>query len=228
MNLRKLKKLAALQAVGLVESGMRIGLGSGSTVRYAISEIGRRVRSGKLDGLTAVAASRESESLARENGIEVVELNAESLDLTIDGADEISPKLDLIKGLGAALLREKMIALQSKEFIVIADQTKIVNYLGEKNSLPIEIVCYGFKSIISRLFDFGSPVLRVKNNNPVVTDNGNYIVDLKFSAEDISTFSRNLKQLTGVVETGLFLGLANRAFVAFENEVKELKRENYG
>ncbi len=224
MDLEKLKKLAALRAVDFVKSGMRIGLGSGSTAKYAIIEIGKRIKSGEIVDIIAVATSIESEKLARENGIKVVELDEKEIDITIDGADEISPDLDLIKGLGAALLREKMIEIQSKEFIVIADHTKMVSYLGEKTSVPIEIIRYGFESTISRISEFGKPVLRTKNSQTIITDNGNFIVDLEFSTKNVSELNKNLKQLTGVVETGFFLGMANRAFVAYENEIKELNR----
>lgn len=224
MNLEELKSAAAVRAVDFVQSGMRVGLGSGSTAKYAIIEIGQRIKEGKFGEITAVATSLESENLAKQNGIRVIDLDAEPIDLTIDGADEIAPNLDLIKGLGAALLREKMVEIQSKEFIVIADQTKIVNYLGEKVAVPVEIVRFGFESTISRLSDFGKPVLRTKSGQPVLTDNGNYIVDLKFSTDNVSKLSRNLKQITGVVETGFFIGMATRAVVAFETEVKEFSR----
>lgn len=224
MDLEKLKNLAALRAVEFVKSGMRIGLGSGSTAKYAIIEIGKRLRSGEFKDIIAVATSIESEKIARENGIKVVELDEKEIDLTIDGADEISPDLDLIKGLGAALLREKMIEIRSKEFIVIADYTKIVSYLGEKTSVPIEIVQFGFESTILRITEFGKPVLRTKNSQAIITDNGNFIADLEFSTKNVSELDQNLKQLTGVVETGFFLGMANRAFIAFDSEIKELSK----
>ena len=154
------------------------------------------------------------ERLARENGITVEDFDTRALDIAIDGADEIAPNLDLIKGAGAALLREKLVELQAKEFIVIADHTKIVNRLGEKVSLPVEIVCFGFHSTIARLQKFGEPVLRRKNGEAVVTDNGNYIADLRFATDDAAKLAVDLKQLAGVVETGFFIGMATRAIVA--------------
>jgi ribose 5-phosphate isomerase A len=224
MNLENLKAEAARRAVDFIKSGMRVGLGTGSTARFAILEIARKIKAGELENITGVATSVESEKLARENGIAVEDLDTRTLDLAIDGADEITPNLDLIKGLGAALLREKLVELQAKEFIVVADYTKLVNRLGEKVSVPVEIVRFGFESTIKRLKNFGAPVLRRKNNEIVITDNGNYIADLRFSTDDAPKLARDLKQIAGVVETGFFIGMATRALVAFETEVKEFTR----
>src|SRR5215203_2617849 len=224
MNLENLKAEAAKRAVEFVRSGMRVGLGTGSTAKYAILEIARKIKSGELENITGVATSVESEQLARENGIAVEDLSARPLDVAIDGADEIAPNLDLIKGLGAALLREKLVELQAKEFIVIADYTKLVNRLGEKNAVPVEIVRFGFDSTIARLARFGEPVLRRKNSEIVVTDNGNFITDLRFSTGDAAQLAKDLKQIAGVVETGFFIGMATRAVIAFEMEIKEFTR----
>lgn len=224
MNLENLKAEAARRAVRYVKSGMRVGLGTGSTARYAILEIARKINIGELESIVGVATSVESERLARENGIAVEDLDAQMLDVAIDGADEIAPNLDLIKGLGAALLREKLVALAAREFIVVADHTKMVTRLGEKVSLPVEIVRFGFETTLNRLDLFGEPVLRSKNGETVQTDNGNFIADLRFSTADASQLARDLKQIAGVVETGLFINLAARAVVAFETEVKEFHR----
>jgi len=224
MNLEDLKAEAARRAVQFVKSGMRVGLGTGSTARYAILEIARKIGAGELENITGVATSVESEKLARENGIAVEDLGAQPLDIAIDGADEIAPNLDLIKGAGAALLREKLVELQAREFIVVADHTKMVKHLGEKVSLPVEIVRFGFESTIQRLANFGEPVLRRKNGEIVITDNSNYIADLRFSTDDAPHLARELKELAGVVETGFFIGMATRAVVAFESEVKEFTR----
>ncbi len=224
MNLENLKAEAARRAVEYVKSGMRVGLGTGSTARHAILEIARKLKTGELENITGVATSVESENLARENGIAVEDLSSQAIDLAIDGADEIAPNLDLIKGLGAALLREKLVELQAKEFIVVADYTKLVNRLGEKVSLPVEIVRFGFESTIARIAKFGEPVLRRKNGEIVVTDNGNFIADLRFSTTDAAMLAQTLKQITGVVETGFFIRLATRAIVAFEREVREFTR----
>ncbi len=223
-QLENLKAEAAQKAVEFVKSGMRVGLGTGSTARFAILEIARKLKIGELENIVGVATSVESERLARENGITVEDLDTQMLDIAIDGADEIAPNLDLIKGAGAALLREKLVELQAKEFIVVADHTKIVNRLGEKVSLPVEIVRFGFQSTMARLQSSGEPVLRRKNSEIVITDNGNYIADLHFSTDDAPKLALELKQLAGVVETGFFIGMAKRAIVAFETEVKEFSR----
>lgn len=224
MNLENLKMEAAQRAVRFVKSGMRVGLGTGSTAKYAILEIARKINAGELENITGIATSVESETLARENGITVEDLNTQPLDIAIDGADEIAPNLDLIKGAGAALLREKLVELQAREFIVVADHTKMVGRLGEKVSLPVEIVRFGFESTIQRLKTYGEPVLRRKNGEIVITDNRNYIADLRFSTGDAPRLARDLKQLAGVIETGFFIGMAARAIVAFESEVKEFTR----
>lgn len=221
MNLENLKAEAAKRAVEYIKSGMRVGLGTGSTAKHAILEIARKIKSGELENIVGVATSIASENLARENGITIEDLDTQPLDVAIDGADEIAPNLDLIKGAGAALVREKLVELQAEEFIVVADYTKMVERLGEKFSLPVEIVRFGYESTFDRLKKFGAPVLRVKNGETLITDNGNFIADLKFETDDAAKLAQNLKQLSGVVETGLFIKMATRAIVAFETEVRE-------
>lgn len=224
MNLENLKNEAAKKAVGYITSGMRVGLGTGSTAKYAILELARRIKDGELENIVGVATSIESEKLAEENGIKVENLTTLELDLAIDGADEIAPNLDLIKGLGAALLREKLVELQAKEFIVVADHTKMVRHLGEKAPVPVEIVKFGYESTIRRLKKYGEPILRKKNGAEVVTDNGNYIADLRFDAQDAVKLERELKMTAGVVETGFFIKMATRAVIAYENKIVEINR----
>jgi ribose 5-phosphate isomerase A len=224
MSLENLKAEAAERAVRYVKSGMRVGLGTGSTARYATLEIARKIKTGALAKITGVATSLESERLARENGIAVEDLGTRALDIAIDGADEIAPNLDLIKGAGAALLREKLVELRAREFIVVADRTKLVERLGEKSPVPVEIVRFGFESTLERLAGFGEPVLRRKNGEIVITDNGNYLADLRFSTDEAALLAQDLKQIAGVVETGFFIRMATRAIVAFETEIKEFGR----
>nr|WP_221284292.1 ribose 5-phosphate isomerase A [Deinococcus humi] len=221
-----LKKEAALRAAALIESGMRVGLGTGSTAKYAIEEIGRRVRSGELSGIVGVATSEASDALAREVGLTVEPLDPRPLDIAIDGADEIAPNLDLIKGLGGALLREKLTEVQARRLIIIADHSKIVGQIGEKAPLPIEIARFGFLSTIERLRQIvPGGRLRQPGAQPYVTDNGNYIYDAQLRpGSDIAALERELKGTLGVVETGLFLGMAERAFVASPDGVQELTR----
>lgn len=226
MDLEALKKEAALRAVALVQSGQRVGLGTGSTAKYAIEELGRKLASGELTGIVGVSTSEASEKLAREVGIPTEPLDPRPLDIAIDGADEIAPNLDLVKGLGGALVREKVTEVQARRLIIIADHTKLVQKLGEKAPLPIEIVPFGFLSTIERLREFlPSGRLRMNGAQNYVTDNGNYIFDAGLPTDfDAYELERRIKGTLGVVDTGLFLGMAERAFVAAPDGVQELVR----
>lgn len=225
-NLEALKKEAALRAVALVGSGQRVGLGTGSTAKYAIEEIGRKLAAGELTGIVGVSTSEASEKLAREVGIPTEPLDPRPLDIAIDGADEIAPNLDLVKGLGGALVREKVTEVQAERLIIIADHTKLVQKLGEKAPLPIEIVPFGFLSTVERLREFlPGGRLRMNGAKNYVTDNGNYIFDAQLPADfDATELERRIKGTLGVVDTGLFLGMAERAFVAAPDGVQELVR----
>lgn len=225
-DLEGLKEEAARRAVTLVQSGMRVGLGTGSTAKYAIQAIGERVASGDLRDIVGVATSDASEALARQLGIPVEPLDPRPLDLAIDGADEIDPALNLIKGLGGALLREKLTEVQARRLVIIADHTKVVTRLGEKAPLPIEIARFGFLSTIERLRGLvPGGRLRQPGAQPYVTDNGNYIYDAQLPQSfDPATLERQLKGTLGVVETGFFLGMAELAFVAAPEGVRELGR----
>lgn len=226
VNLEALKQEAALRAASLVQSGMRVGLGTGSTAKYAIEELGRRVASGELTGIVGVATSEASEALARQVGLSTEPLDPRPLDIAIDGADEITPDLDLIKGLGGALVREKVTEVQARRLIVIADHTKLVTHLGEKAPLPVEILRFGFLSTIERLRAV-VPGGRLRQNGaqPSLTDNGNYIFDAQLPAQfSPAALERQLKGTLGVVDTGFFLGMAERAFVAAPEGVREMVR----
>jgi ribose 5-phosphate isomerase A len=224
-DLEALKKEAALRAVALVGSGMRVGLGTGSTAKYAIEAIGERLTSGDLRGVVGVATSDASGTLARQVGIPVQPLDPRPLDLAIDGADEIDPQLNLIKGLGGALLREKLTEVQARQLVIIADHTKLVTRLGEKAPLPVEIARFGFLSTVERLRGLGlGGRLRQPGAQPYVTDNGNYIFDAQLPGSfEPHALERRIKGTLGVVETGFFLGMANVAFVAAPEGVRELR-----
>lgn len=229
-DLESLKREAALKAAALVQSGMRVGLGTGSTARYAIEEIGRRLQAGELEGVVGVATSRVSEELARAAGIPVEDLDPRALDLAIDGADEIAPDLGLIKGLGGALLREKLVEVQARELVIIADHSKLVSRLGEKAPLPVEIVPFGFLSTVERLRALlPGGRLRMNGARNFTTDGGNYIYDAQLPEDfDPHALERRLKGTLGVVETGFFLGMAGRAYVAAPDGVRQLERGNWG
>lgn len=225
-DLEALKKEAALKAVALVRSGDRVGLGTGSTAKYAIEELGRKLAAGELTGIVGVSTSEASEQLARQVGVPTEPLDPRPLDIAIDGADEIAPNLDLVKGLGGALVREKVTEVQARRLIIIADHTKLVGQLGEKAPLPIEILKFGFLSTIDRLRAFlPGGQLRQPGAQPYVTDNGNYIYDARLpDTFDPAELERRIKGTLGVVDTGLFLGMAERAFVAAPDGVQELTR----
>lgn len=225
-DLEALKKEAALKAVALVRSGDRVGLGTGSTAKYAIKELGRKLAAGELTGIVGVSTSEASEQLARQVGVPTEPLDPRPLDIAIDGADEIAPNLDLVKGLGGALVREKVTEVQARRLIIIADHTKLVGQLGEKAPLPIEILKFGFLSTIDRLRAFlPGGQLRQPGAQPYVTDNGNYIYDARLPETfDPAGLERRIKGTLGVVDTGFFLGMAERAFVAAPDGVQELTR----
>ena len=228
MDIELLKREAALEAVKHVKSGMTVGLGTGSTAKHAIQEIGRLVQEHKLMDIVGVPTSLESERLARESGIEVVELSAAGVDLAIDGADEIDPSLELIKGAGGAILREKLVEFNARQFIVVADSSKLVMTLGERFPLPVEIVPWGHRATLVKLAEIRQQAqvrLRVRDGEPVKSDNGNLIADCRFGLiEDPRDFDARIRHVPGVIETGLFVGYANIAYVAGPNGVECFKR----
>lgn len=220
----RLKQLAAVQAAALVESGMRLGLGSGSTSVHAIREIGRRLAAGEVQDIVGVATSEASARLASGLGIPVEPLDPRPLDLAIDGADEIDPQLNLIKGLGGALTREKLVEVQAREFVVVADHSKLVARLGQKTGVPVEVVPFGHLSTLKRLESLGAQGRwRMAGSELYLTDNGNHIYDAHFAdIPDPTALAVTLKGTLGVVETGLFVGMAQRAYVATPDGVREL------
>lgn len=226
MNLERYKEAAGRAAAALVETGMTIGLGTGSTARYVTLEVGRRLREGELSDIRAVPTSEITAELARDAGIQLVELNEEALDLAIDGADEVAPGLDLIKGLGGALLREKIVASSAERFVVVADYSKQVRGLGEKFPLPLEVEPFGFKSTLAAVRTLGGdPSLRRKDGALVYSDNGHMIADVRFAfLGDPHALAVELGAIPGVLETGLFLGMTERAFLAGPGGVVALER----
>ncbi len=216
-----LKERAASRALRAVRPGMKLGLGTGSTAAHFVRLLGERVKSENLD-VVGVPTSEATRALAEEAGVPVTTLeHAPALDLTVDGADEIDGDLRLIKGGGGALLREKIVAAASLRMIVIADESKHVGTLGAF-PLPVEVVRFGLaatrRHIASLLAARGFSAtisLRQKNNDPFVTDNGNYIFDLNLGKiEDPERLAADLSRLPGVVEHGLFIGLCSGAVIA--------------
>ncbi|HDP97464.1 MAG TPA: ribose 5-phosphate isomerase A [Euryarchaeota archaeon] len=213
------KFAAASEAARRVKDGQVIGLGSGTTAELAIEEIGRRMRDESIE-IIGIPTSIMSEKTALQAGIEISSLDEHGeLDLTIDGADEIDPALNLIKGLGGALLREKIVAEASRVELIIADRTKLVERLGTKAPLPVEITRFAPGHFAARLSKLGcTPILRSDGGKPFVTDNGNYVIDCKFAEiKNPSDLEFKIKSIAGVVETGLFIGIADEAIIGMED-----------
>jgi ribose 5-phosphate isomerase A len=213
------KKAAAERALDLVLPGTTIGLGSGTTARYFIEGLGDRVRRGL--NVRAVVTSLESERLARAGGITLVERIDGSLDLAVDGADEIDPSLNCLKGRGGALTREKIVAHASRRFVLIADESKLVPRLG-RGAVPIEILPFLWDATshaIERLG--GRPQLRTGDGSPYKTDNGNFIVDTSFDTVD-ARLAGAIRAIPGVLEHGLFFGIARCAIVGTPSGIRVL------
>ena len=224
----KAKQSAAREAVKHVESGFILGLGSGSTVAYAAKEIGRRIRREKLK-VWAVPTSYQAFFLAIENKIPLTSLHEHpEIDLTIDGADQIDKQLNMIKGRGGALTREKILASASKKVIIVADETKLTEKLGMNCPVPIEVLPFALPYVANKIKELGGkPVLRRARNKvgPVVTDNGNFITDTDFGIiDEPEKLQTKLKEIPGVVETGLFINIADIVFVGRKEEVKQLTK----
>ena len=199
------KQCAAAEAVKHICDGMTVGLGTGSTAAYAIRLLGQRIHQGL--SVQAVASSLRSEYLAREAGIPIIPFSeVKCIDVYDDGADEVDRNLNLLKGGGGALLREKILAFHAKEFIVIADSSKMVESLG-KFSLPVEIIPFACELTVKQLRGVGSSTsLRMQNSKPYITDNGNFIIDCDFiRIEDVAQLHDAINDIPGVVENGLFL-----------------------
>jgi|SRR5271165_308847 len=218
------KELAGRAAAKLVRDGDIVGLGTGSTAYFAVVAIGERVKAGLK--ILGVPTSVATEDLARKLGIPLSTLDDHpEIDITIDGADEIDPRLNLIKGGGGALLREKVVASVTKKMVVVGDSTKFVPALG-KFPLPVEIIPFARLVIERKLVSLGAtPKLRLKpDGQPFITDNGNYILDASFGEiEDPPFVAKTLSDTPGVVEHGLFIGFARLAIVGRGTSVEELR-----
>ncbi len=211
MDAAEMKKIVAEKAVDtFVKDGMNVGLGTGSTAYFAIKRIGELVAQGY--DLACVATSVQSEDLARECGVRVVDLDeVDKIDITIDGADEVDPDMQLVKGLGGALLREKIVAAASVREVIIVDESKLVQKLGTKAPLPVEVLPFGHEHTRYALQRQGcTPELRMRDGKPFVTDGGNYIYDCRFPEGIANPFflESRIDVIPGVVENGLFLNTA--------------------
>jgi ribose 5-phosphate isomerase A len=222
------KKAAAEKALELVQDGMLLGLGSGSTSRFFTEGVGRLVEGGMK--LRAVPTSREVAELAAGLGIQIVTEMVGQIDLAVDGADEVDPSLNLIKGRGGALFREKLVAAAAKRFVVVVDDSKLVKQLGQ-GALPVEIQPFLWRSTAERLTALGASLtVRGGEESPYVTDNGNLIVDLTIEGgiKNPAVFGVELKQTIGVVEHGLFVGMTDTVISAGPEGPKAIGRMSGG
>jgi ribose 5-phosphate isomerase A len=217
-----LKRQAGERAAELVTDGMKVGLGTGSTVHYTLLALGRRVKEEGLD-IVGVPTSISTERTSQEVGIPLGNLDELGrLDITIDGADEVDPHLNLIKGLGGALVREKIVAAHTREMVIIVDSSKMVEVLGTRSPLPVEVFKMGHKRLHSALADLGcAPALRMADDgDPFVSDNGNHIYDCRFERiPRPHDLEMEINNVIGVVENGLFLDMATRVVVASSSGV---------
>jgi ribose 5-phosphate isomerase A len=226
----ELKRRAAEAAVAEVEDGMVLGLGSGSTAALAVEALAARIAREGLRRVVGIPTSERTAALARARGVPLTDFAAHRrIDLTIDGADQVEEgSLHLVKGLGGALLREKIVAAASRRMLVVVDEGKLVRRLGDRTPLPVEIVAFGWQTVLDRLTGLGAaPTLRAAtpDGEPFRTDGGNLIADCRFAAgslDDAAGLERRLAAVVGVVEVGLFVGLASRALVGTPAGVRVL------
>jgi len=220
LSSEEIKKNTGIYAADLVKQGMVIGLGTGSTVYWLIQELGKRIEKGLK--ITAVPTSAQTDQLAKKAGIPTTDLDTITrLPLTIDGADEIDPVGRMIKGGGGALLQEKIVASASDEVIIIIDSSKLVPQLG-KFPLPVEVIPFGYKQVQQKIMQSGickKVTLRKKDAGIFITDHHHYILDCAYEKiEDAILLNKNLHDIPGIVETGLFINMASRAIIGYQDE----------
>ena len=219
------KQRAAERAIEQVRDGQVVGLGTGSTAKFAIEGLGRRVREGL--SIRGVPTSIASGRMAAELGIPLVALNdAGVIDVTFDGADEVDPDFNMIKGGGGALTREKLVALASKKRVILVDESKLVSKLGETRPLPVEVLPFAWTLSARLLKEMDCiPSLREETGRPFITDNGNHILDCACGAiEDPPAMEKRIKLLPGVVECGLFIGIADILVIGFDERIEIRER----
>jgi len=224
-----LKKAAATRALEAVSSGMSLGLGTGSTSAISVDLLGEAIQSGRLTGIRAVPTSNATAKHAQRRGIPLVSLQDQpELDLAVDSADEVDPDLNLIKGLGKALLREKIVEVHARKLLIIVDDSKLVTQLGLRGPLPVEIVPFEAEAHVRWLNTLGcrAEIWRDENNRPWVTDNHNFIARCWFAQGilDVYALARQLESRPGIVEHGLFLDMAQEVIVASVDQITLLER----
>lgn len=228
LNQESLKKLAAEKAVESIKSGMVVGLGTGSTAIYATKKIGELLKENKLTDIIAIPTSKETEKNAIELGIPLTTLDKHPcIDVTIDGADEVDPQFNLIKGGGGAHSREKIISQATKKQIIVVDESKISDQLGTNWAVPVEILIFANNTEELFLENLGAntEIREDENGNPFITDEGNIIIDANFGKiEDPEKLAAKLNERAGIVEHGLFINLTAEVIVASKEGIKVLKK----
>lgn len=224
----ELKALAGERAADMVTDGMVVGLGSGSTARFATLRLAARLAEGSLENIVAIPTSIKTEQLARKSGIPLTTLAEHPhIDITIDGADEVDPNLELIKGLGGFLVREKIVAFATAREIIVVDESKRVDLLGTRSPVPVEVIRFGWHNTRAALERTGaSTAVRMAGDLPYVTDEGNYIVDCRYAAgiPSPAELHARLNAIPGVVDNGLFIGIAKTVIVASPGGIEILNR----
>ncbi|MFN0061260.1 MAG: ribose-5-phosphate isomerase RpiA [Myxococcaceae bacterium] len=222
------KRAAAERSVLDVRPGMVVGLGTGSTARFAILKLGERFAAGEVPGIVCIPTSEATSALARECKLPLAALaDVPHVDIAVDGADEVDPDLDLIKGLGGALLREKRVAMRAERFVVFVDASKCVTQLGTRAPIPVEVSEGSVRIVEAALRELGAkPRLRLRDGKPFVTDNGNPILDahLEVGVQNKVALARRLDALPGVLGHGLFLGLCHEVWIGGPNGLEHRKR----
>ena len=227
--MEELKRAVAKEALKFIEDDMVVGLGTGSTTAYFIEYLGKLIMEEELEDVYGVPTSHQSRLLAIENGIPVVSLDeVDAIDIAVDGADEVDPSLNLIKGRGAALTMEKIIEYRAGTFLVLVDESKLVERLGQRMPVPIEVIPAAWRAIAEEVEVFNATAelrMATKKDGPVVTDNGNFILDARFHRiEDPLDLEIELNNIPGVVENGIFADIADVVLVGTKDGVKRLER----
>ena len=226
--MEELKKAAAEKVLGFVKDNMVLGLGTGSTVAYFLDLLAEKIRNGLLKNIKGIPTSENTRAKALELGISLTTLDQISeLDLAVDGADEVDPNFNLIKGLGKALFREKVVEIHAKKFIVIVDESKLVPKLGSRGPLPVEILPFGALAHVRWLETLGCKAeLWLEDGKPVISDNGNYLVRCSFtnSIENPLLLAQQLEKRPGIIEHGLFIDMADVVVVAKKDRVEILDK----
>lgn len=225
-----MKQEVGKAAAALVKSGMIVGLGTGSTTAYAIEYLGSRLKSGEITDIQGVPTSFQAEVLAKKYGIPLTTLDAiDHIDIAIDGADEVDPQKNLIKGGGAAHTREKVVDALADQFVVVVDANKLVERLGSTFLLPVEVIPMAVTPVMRAIEKLGGkPELRmgVKKAGPVITDQGNMVIDVKFDAiNNPAELEKTLNNIPGVLENGLFVGVANKVLIGEVKDGQPIVRE---